>query len=230
MAKSKILAGIGVLIAVVGLGVGIGLLASRRNAPVVPPIDTSSAGATTPATSGDTIPHSKPKPNQITAIPANTQLPLVTSTGPLPVVSNTNNSLLITNWEERLEEILGSDDEDTNKVKQLISMFPRLPAEGQEEVAQHLSNLVDDEDYAQLGNLTTNASLPENVLDTLLADLLNRPNGTKLPMFLDIAQNPNHAKAGEAKDYLELYLDEDYGNDWNKWNAAMKKWLEENPD
>jgi len=55
--------------------------------------------------------------------------------------------------------------------------------------------------------------LPETVLDVLMADALNRPNGVKLPLLLEVAQNPDNAKAGEAKDLLELYLDGDYGSD-----------------
>jgi len=67
--------------------------------------------------------------------------------------------------------------------------------------------------------------LPEDTLDTLMADLLNRPNSTKLPMFLDIARNPDHPKHEEARDMLELYLDEDYGADWATWEKKMKEWL-----
>jgi hypothetical protein len=115
-------------------------------------------------------------------------------------------------------------------VKELFAMFPRLPADGQVEIAQHLSNLVEDEDYAPLGKLLENPKLPEDVLDILMADLLNRPNATKLPMFLELAKTPDHAKAEEAKDLLELYLDEDYKTDWAKWDEKMKEWLKENPD
>ena len=33
---------------------------------------------------------------------------------------------------------------DADKAKQMLEMFPQLPADGQEEVARHLSNLVPD--------------------------------------------------------------------------------------
>jgi hypothetical protein len=109
-------------------------------------------------------------------------------------------------------------------------MFPRLPEDGQVEVAQHLSNLVPDENYAALGKILKDAKMPEAVLDVLLADLLNRPNSVKLPSLVDVASNPQNAKAGEAKDLLELFLEEDYGTDWTKWQAKMEEWLKENPD
>jgi hypothetical protein len=155
---------------------------------------------------------------------------------PAPVIQTSNiaqtltNSDLDTNWEDKIDDIVGSDDPDTNKVKQLFALFPKLPPDGQEEVVQHLSNLVDDDAYAPLGELLKNASLPEGVLDELLADALNRPNNLKLPVLLDVASNPDNAKHDEAKDLLELYLGEDYGSDWNAWGSHMTNWLQQNPD
>jgi len=138
---------------------------------------------------------------------------------------------LITNWEDRVEQILGSDDSDeAQKAKQMLQIFPRLPEDGQVEVAQHLSNLVSDLDYSGLAALTADASLPESVLDVLLSDALNRPNSLKLPLLLDVAKNEQHPKASEAKDLLELFLEEDYGKDWNKWQSRMQQWLQDNPD
>lgn len=175
-----------------------------------PPIETSRAASTFP----DHI--RNPSPEPIT----NESLPYVSaaSTG------------LITNWEDKVDEILGPEGEDSEKVKKMLEMFPRLPEDGQVEVAQHLSNLVPDENYAALGKILKDAKMPEAVLDVLLADLLNRPNSVKLPSLVDVASNPQNAKAGEAKDLLELFLEEDYGTDWTKWQAKMEEWLKENPD
>lgn len=140
---------------------------------------------------------------------------------------------LVTDWEDRLDEILGAEDEDTNKVVQLLALFPRLPTEGQDEVAQHLSNLVEDENYEPLLKFALDPSLPEDVLDTFLADLLNRPNATKLPAFLEIASIPNHPKAEEARELLELYLEEEEGElsrDRTVLQQKIQEWLKENPD
>ena len=125
---------------------------------------------------------------------------------------------------------MGGEGEDAGKVKQLLEMFPRLPEDGQVEVAQHLSNLVADQDYAPLGKLLAYPKLPEAVLDVLIADVLNRPNAVKLPLLLEVARTPQHPKAEEAKDLLELYLEEDYGADWNKWQAKMEQWIKDNPE
>ncbi|MGO8677852.1 MAG: hypothetical protein ACLQVX_18535 [Limisphaerales bacterium] len=136
----------------------------------------------------------------------------------------------LTNWEDKVDEILTSDVPEADKAKKMIELFPRLPEKGQVEVAQHLSNLVSDQDYASLGRFLTNSALPEPVLDVLVADVLNRPNSLKLPALLGVARDPQNPKAGEAKDILRLFLEEDYGADWNAWQAKVTQWLADNPD
>lgn len=133
-------------------------------------------------------------------------------------------------WEDKLDEILGAASPDEDKAKQMLELFPHLPADGQEEVAQHLSNLVPDSDFGLLRSYLTNAALSENVLDVLLDDVLNRPNSLKLPALLEVARSAQHPKAAEAKDFLELFLEEDYGDDWDKWQTQMREWLKDNPD
>jgi hypothetical protein len=226
MQKSNVFTGLAILVIVVVVGVGIGWLATRTNAPAAPPTATISE-MTEPTVTRDRPPIQRPKP--VTPSVPKPLPPVQTSVA--QAVPTPAPATLITDWEDKLDEILSSDDEDTNKVKQLFAMFRNLPEEGQDEVAQHLSNLVEDEDYAMLGKLLLDPKLPEAVLDTLLADLLNRPNAAKLPMFLEIAFTPNHPSAAEARDLLELYLDEDdFGNDRPRWERAMQDWLKENPD
>ena len=137
---------------------------------------------------------------------------------------------ILTNWEEKLEEIIGADTDETNKVVQLFALFPHVPAESRSEVAQHLSNLVNDDSYAPLGELLRDPKLGDDALDVLMADVLNRPNSLKLPELLEVAQTPDHPKADEAKDILSLFLDEDFGADWSKWQEKMRAWLKDNPD
>jgi hypothetical protein len=141
-----------------------------------------------------------------------------------------NASNLISGWEDKVDEILGSTRSEADKAKQMLEMFPTLPATGQEEVVRHLTNLLPDQDYGLMRSFLTNASLPENVQDVLLGDVLNRPNSLKLPVLLEVARNPQHSKAAEAKDFLQLFLEQDYGSDWDKWQAGMEQWLKANPD
>jgi len=215
--------------AVVGIGVGVGLFAARG--PAYSHVATAQAPEPAPAPA----PAVAPTHPLVSNPPLDVKPVVPTDTMPIVQASNfasapTNTMASNTNWEDKIDEIVGSDEADTNKVKELYALFPKLPPDGQEEAAQHLSNLVDDDDYAPLGEMLKNDKLPEGVLDELLADVLNRPNNLKLPLLLDLAQDPNHAKRDEAKDLLELYLGEDYGTDWNSWGQHMTNWLQQNPD
>jgi len=219
----KILTATCILSGVVIVGFVLGWFGARSSTPE-PKVQPVQSGASTPepvapvlstSLSNEVRGKSAPLPTH-----ANTAVPSIVAAG------TTTNA----EWEDKLEAIVGSEGEDTEKVKQLFGMYPQLPEDGQVEVAQHLSNLVSDQDYASLGKLLKDPKQPEGVLDVLIADLLNRPNGTKLPLLLDVARDPQHPKAVEAKDLLELYLEEDYGSNWDQWQAKTDKWLKDNPD
>ncbi len=158
--------------------------------------------------------------------PAIAVVPPVAPAVPVPPPAGT----IITDWEERIDDLLTSQDDENIKAKQLLAVFPNLPEEGQIEAIQHLSNLLADEDYAALKPMLTNAAMPEAVIDVLMTDVLNRPNDIKLGALLEVARVPNHPGAEEALDVLEVFVDENYGADWAAWEAAVKKWLIENPD
>jgi hypothetical protein len=137
---------------------------------------------------------------------------------------------LITNWEDKLDEILGAEGATEPKARQMLEMFARLPLEGQVEVAKHLCNLMPDQDYESLSQLLANPHLPPEVLDTFMADALNRPNSLKLPALLEVARTTQHPKAADAKEVLGFFLEDDYGDDWTKWQEKLQEWLRENPD
>lgn len=173
----------------------------------------------TPKTRDIIKPRQAPIPNPIVAQATNSNsMPPKTTPG------------LMADWDEKVNDILGAEGDEKDKAKKLIEMFPHLPPDGQEEVAHHISNLVADEDYAPLTQFVTNSALPEAVLDVFVEDVFNRPNSIKLPLLLDIAQDPQHPRSAEAKDVLELFLEEDFGSDWTKWHAKMDQWLKDNPD
>lgn len=149
---------------------------------------------------------------------------------PVPTAPAAETPALITNWEERIDTLLTSPGDEAQKTRDFISLFPNLPPDGQVEAAQHLSNLLADEDFKLLTPLLNNPAYPEEVLDVLMTDVLNRPNELKLPALLDVARMPNHPKAEEARDILEIYVDENYAEDWVAWTAAVERWLRENPE
>jgi hypothetical protein len=137
----------------------------------------------------------------------------------------------LTNWEQRIDAVLGSDEiDEARKADALLAMLPTLPEDGQLEAVQHISNLLPDERYPSIAPILTNALSSEPVLEALLTDLLNRPDALKLPTLLQLARIPDHPKAGEARDVLEVYVDENFGTDWAKWDGAIQKFLRENAE
>lgn len=212
---SRLLGIIGLIAGVVVLGVALGWLKTRR-------IEVATQSARPEATSTSTFGAFTPEKERLLPSGQTTNQRATT-----PTATSTNATA---EWEGRLDQILGSDGDETQKAKQLLAIFPSLPQEGQVEAAQHLSNLLPDSEYGPMGKMLTDTKLSDAVLDVLMVDLLNRPNATKLPLLLDVARTPDHPKATEAKDLLELYLEEDYGTDWNKWQAKMQQWLKDNPD
>jgi hypothetical protein len=104
-------------------------------------------------------------------------------------------------------------------------MLPTLPEDGQAEAAQHITNLLPDSDYAKARPVLMNPSTPEPVLSVLFTDLMNRSDPVKLRAFLDIAKIPNHPFREEALSDLQIFLGDDYGTDWARWNREMEAYL-----
>lgn len=142
-------------------------------------------------------------------------------------ITDTN---LIASGDEAIDEVLRGDGEPNDKAKRLLELFPQLPAEAQIEAATHIANLIADADYAPLGRHLVNTNTLPEVQDVILADLLGRPNALKLPWLLEVARTPAHEKAPEAKELLLLYLEKDYGDDWEAWQSNLAQWLKDNPD
>jgi hypothetical protein len=184
------------------------------------PEPTSVTVSPPPAPDGATPARPRPRPAANPAPETVTPVPAAAAAVPT----------LITNWEQRIDTLLTEPGDEAAKGRELLAMLPNMPEDGQVEAAQHISNLLGDEDFKLLSPTLTNAAVAEAVLDVLMTDVLNRPNGLKLPALLDVARIPNHPKAAEARDILEVFVDENYGDDWNAWRAAVEKWMKENPD
>ena len=116
-----------VVLAIIAVGVGVGLLAGHGSgSPQPAPI------AQTPAN-----PEPHPAPVAITR-PSPVSQPVVDvkpldTNEPSPLVQTSNITLSATNaantetnWEEKIDDIVGSDEPDTNKVKQLFALFPEI--------------------------------------------------------------------------------------------------------
>ena len=80
---------------------------------------------------------------------------------------------------------------------------------------------------------TTGSSASNNTPRPLVAQpgaRVARPNSLKLPALLEVARDPDHPNATPALDILEMFLDDDYGTDWNIWQVKVEQWLKNNPN
>jgi hypothetical protein len=187
-----------------------------------------------------TTPPAPPLPEIIKATPQPTvdlpatpsALPSLTKATPppasTPVVAPPKAGLA--DWEVKIDSILranpdNSDAANSATAQMLINVLPTLPPDGQTEAAQHISNLLSDKDYSKVLPIIKNPTMPEDVLDVFVTDLMNRDDTVKLPTLLEIAKIPNHPHHEEAATDLEIFLDGDYGTDWAKWEAEMRKYL-----
>jgi hypothetical protein len=136
----------------------------------------------------------------------------------------------ISDADRKIDEILrinpdNSEAAHISTAQLLINLIPTLPPEGQAEAAQHVSNLLPDKEYNRVRALVVNPNAAPELLDVLVTDLMNRDDGVKLPVLLDIAKIPNHPTREEATTDLQIFLDGDYGTDWTKWDAVLKAYL-----
>jgi hypothetical protein len=97
------------------------------------------------------------------------------------------------------------------------------------ELSQHLVNMVQDDHYDGAAQLLTNPATPSEVSTVLMNDLLNRNNTLKLPMLLSVARDDDHPLKDQAREMLELLIQQDAGTNWDQWGEAINTWLQNNP-
>ena len=189
-------------------------------------------GGSTPVTQPAPVPPPETRPIRTnrTGLFTRPTRPRTVRTNLAPAQVSITDTNLIAGGDEAMDEVLRGEGEPNDKAKKLLELFPQLPADVQVEAATHIANLIADADYAPLGRHLVNTNTLPEVQDVILADLLGRPNALKLPWLLEVARTPAHEKAPEAKELLELYLEKDYGNDWEAWQSNLAQWLKDNPD
>ena len=216
--SSKILVAVGLVATVIAVGFWLARIVQS------PPAVTESAPetGTEPSPVKTDMPHSAAKRKQMDSQgSANGQNPVEVT------VASTN---LITDWEDRVDEVLRLDVEPSEVGKKLMEMLPQMPHDGRVEALQHAANLVSDEDYTPLAKMLTDPKTSEDEIEILIRDVLNRSNTIKLPLLLEVARTTGHPKAGEAREILEVFLGESYDNDWDKWQTKVNEFLKENPE
>jgi hypothetical protein len=212
---SKVIRALAVLALVAVLGTLIGWLFSRQG-DVTPVAGTPPAEQSPPPPApmaAQTAPEPAPRPREAVRIKVTRAMPEGAA-----------------DWEQQLDNILLGDDDDNGKADKLLALIPNAPPDAQQELAQHLVNMVQDDHYDGAAEMLTNAATPSEVSGVLMNDLLNRKNSLKLPMLLAIARNSAHPLKDQALDLLGLLTQEDNGTNWDQWAATVDTWLQDNPD
>ena len=210
----KVLRGLAVLAMAAVLGTLIGWLVSRQGdvTPIdVPPVTNPPLAVAPPAAEA-----AVPQPLPVAREPARAKAASRLDEGSA-------------DWEQKLDDILLGDDDENGKADKILALIPRAPAEAQQELAQHLVNMVQDDHYDGAAEMLTNAATPPDVSGVLMNDLLNRNNALKLPMLLAIARNDSHPLKDQALDLLGLLTQEDNGTNWDQWSSTIDTWLQDNP-
>jgi len=197
---------IGIVLAVVAVGAVVAF--ALLHAPPPPPASPLPVAAATPAPTAASAAFSSAAVSVVAATPASAAPPAMSPA-----------------WESTIDGILRSNVSQVQMARMLINVLPTLPEDGQIEAANHISNLIPDSEYNSVRPLLLNSSLPESVLSVFFTDLMHRDDPTKLNAFLDIAQIPNHPFQSEALNDLQIYVGDDYGNDWPKWKSAVTQYL-----
>ena len=188
----------------------------------------------------DVAPHATPVVAAVTPTPkplAPARNPTTTTktnqsplTAPVVETAPVPQPAAMTEDDRKIDEVLrlypGNTDADhTNTAQSLINLLPTLTKDGQVECAQHVSNLLSDDEFKRVMPIWRNPSFNPDVIEVFATDLMNREHKVMLPAMLDAVRMPNHPYNEEAKTTLQVFLDEDYGNDVGKWEKAMKDFL-----
>ncbi len=131
----------------------------------------------------------------------------------------------IPTWELKIDDALRSNADTASIAQVLLQQVPSLPGEGQLASARHIVNLMPDKDYLSVLPYVRNTKLDPGFQEVIVSDSLNRADGVKLPLLLAAAQTPKHPMAEIAKSTLAFLLDANFGEDWGKWETAVKEAL-----
>lgn len=129
-------------------------------------------------------------------------------------------------WQAAINSILTDDAEPVVLSKRLAVALPGMPLEGQLEAAQHMVNLLGDEEYVTAESIYFHAGMPDQVRRLVFEDFMNRPNALKLPLLVRTLREYGHPLRGEALENLQVYIGRDEGDDPNRWDAAVREALE----
>ena len=133
-------------------------------------------------------------------------------------------------WSGAIDGILRDESDVSEKAKRMAQLYHHLPANLQTECAQHLVNFASDASPDPILEPLLSETSNPTAQGVLLLGLLQRADKIRLPVLLKIASNANHPRTVEALQYLQFLLEADHGLDWDRWQEAVQRRLNESPE
>ena len=186
-----------------------------RPTPSVPPAVAGSESA-------DFIPPAPPTPEEMkTAAALTPEFPDINGGPPLlPALPLQKGELP---WEARVRSVIEAEGVSAaQRAEALLRLMPSLPVEGRQTATEEAVKILPSRDYRPARDALTNPGTYGPALNVLFADLMDRPPEITLPTLLQIARIAQHPFAPSARENLQLLLGQDYGADWNRWDAAIR--------
>lgn len=122
------------------------------------------------------------------------------------------------------------DLDDTDKAVSILKKMDQLPHEGKVMAMDYATRLIPDDRYVQLRPWLFQLGTTDELRETIMLDALTRADGIRFSTLVEMLRQPKNPGQEEVKEILVAYLDEDHGDDLQKWDAAVKKFLIENPE
>lgn len=121
--------------------------------------------------------------------------------------------------EDKVASILGDQNlTPRDAVKHLIKELPRFEVATQQEAAQHIANLSDDQTASIWMQKLISNQFPLPAAEILFNNLLTRSEDLVLPTLAAIADQQTHPKQAESSQILESLLGSpDTGCTWKAW-------------
>lgn len=143
-----------------------------------------------------------------------------------------NNPTANLEWEEKIDFVLGSDSISSEKATRSllsITLDPKAPLSVRNDALEHALNLAEDKDFHTIQAImgSGDKELPEQLVQTILDDTLNRSDTIQLTTALKIIPGKHTAIVEEAIELLEFHLEMELGDDIKKWNQAVATFIAE---
>jgi len=121
--------------------------------------------------------------------------------------------------EDKVAAILGDQTlTPSDVVKRLVEELPQFDALTQEEAAQHIANLSDDQTAMIWVKKMISNQLPLPVAEVLFNNLLSRSEELVRPTLAAIADQPNHPQQSESSQILDSLIGfPQPGFTWKDW-------------